>query len=71
MLLQWIICFFECEFNHPIGNWNVSNVNNMECMFCNSIFNHPIDNWDVSNVTNMEGIFDDSSIDPLPIWYNV
>ena len=53
-------------FNQPIGNWDVSNVTNMEGMFqcigSNSIFNKPIGNWDVSNVTNMSYMFDDEEL---------
>ncbi len=40
------------------GNWDVSNVTNMEGMFGGaSIFNYPIGNWNVSNVTNMAQLF--------------
>ena len=38
--------------------WNVSNVENMICMFCCCInFNQPLNNWIVSNVESMEGMF--------------
>ena len=41
-----------------IGEWDVSNVNNMACMFCRADdFNQPLNNWDVSNVTDMHDMF--------------
>ena len=41
-----------------IGEWDVSNVTNIACMFCRaSNFNQPLDNWNVSNVENMERMF--------------
>ena len=47
----------EEKYGH-INTWNVSNVTNMKCMFCNAIsFNQPLNNWDVSNVTNMARVF--------------
>ncbi len=48
---------YKPYFNQPIGNWDVSNVTNMESMFKNAPFNQPIGNWDVSNVTNMSYMF--------------
>ena len=46
------------SFNQPIGNWDVSQVTNMEAMFSSaSAFNQPIGNWDVSKVTNMKAMF--------------
>ena len=44
-------------FNQPIGNWDVSNVEDMSYMFYASNFNQPIGGWDVSNVKNMQGMF--------------
>ena len=50
--------FYDATFNQPIGNWDVSNVNDMRSMFRNNIaFNQPIGSWDVSNVTYMSGMF--------------
>ncbi len=40
--------------------WDVSNVENMFSMFCNTPFNQDISSWDVSNVTNMSGMFKNS-----------
>jgi len=45
-------------FNQDIGDWDVSNVTNMEYMFHKAYaFNQDIGDWDVSNVTNMEYMF--------------
>ena len=56
--------FFNCDapdFNQAIGNWDVSNVTNMNRMFnaeCGAVqFNQDLSFWDVSNVTNMGGMF--------------
>ena len=52
-----VFCFAK-SFNHPIGDWDVSNVNNMSEMFFRAeAFNQPIGNWDVSNVTDMTIMF--------------
>ena len=41
-----------------ISNWDVSNVTNMNGMFCEAkFFNQPLNNWNVSKVTDMEGVF--------------
>jgi len=44
-------------FNQPIGNWDTSNVENMESLFIATDFNQPIGNWDTSSVTDMSGMF--------------
>ena len=42
----------------PIGQWDVSNVTNMQNMFLDcEEFNEPLNDWNVSNVTNMRGMF--------------
>ena len=41
-----------------IEKWNVSNVDNMSCMFLYARkFNGDISSWNVSNVKNMQGMF--------------
>jgi hypothetical protein len=41
------------SFDQNIGNWNVSNVTNMNSMFSNaSSFNQDIGSWDINQVTN-------------------
>ena len=53
--------FLEASsFNQDIGNWNVSNVDNMYQMFKQTLFNQDIGNWDVSNVVTMYEMFDDA-----------
>ena len=47
-------------FNGDISKWDVSNVENMECMFANSKFNQDISKWDVSSVETMRSMFEDS-----------
>ena len=48
----------QYPFNCDISKWDVSNVVNMDSMFCGEYeFNQDISNWDVSNVTNMEYMF--------------
>ncbi|MBR4985448.1 MAG: DUF285 domain-containing protein [Proteobacteria bacterium] len=45
-------------FNHPIENWDTSNVTNMSYMFLNATsFDQPIGAWDTSNVTDMSYMF--------------
>jgi surface protein len=45
-------------FNQPIGDWDVSNVTDMNSMFQDAIaFNQDISSWDVSNVTDMTRMF--------------
>lgn len=54
-------------FNRPIGNWNMTKVNNTSGMFANtSIFNQPLSNWErvgstMGNVTNMSTMFQSAS----------
>ena len=50
--------FYGTDFNGDVSNWDVSNVKDMHCMFCDcDYFNKDISNWDVSNVTNMHSMF--------------
>nr|WP_244831640.1 BspA family leucine-rich repeat surface protein [Candidatus Vampirococcus lugosii] len=49
------------DFNQDIGNWDVSNVTDMEGMFLRAeSFNQDISNWNVSNVTNMSMMFEEA-----------
>jgi surface protein len=51
--------FWGCKnFNQPLNDWNVSNVENTSNMFykCEN-FNQPLDNWDVRNVEDMHEMF--------------
>ncbi len=50
-------------FNQDIGDWDVSNVTNMEEMFYEAyLFNQDIGDWNVSNVTNMASMFYDAEV---------
>ena len=44
----------ECCFNDDISEWDVSNVENMYCMFKNSQFTGDISKWDVSNYESLQ-----------------
>lgn len=45
------------KFNGDISKWDVTNVTDMNNMFCVSGFNGDISNWDVSSVTDMSEMF--------------
>ena len=48
--------------NVPIGDWDTSQVTDMNNLFKISSFNEDIGKWDTSNVTNMSYMFDEASI---------
>jgi surface protein len=57
--------------NIPIGQWDVSQVTNMEGLFQNlENFNEPLNDWNVSNVTDMNNMFYNCSNfnQPLNSW---
>ena len=45
--------FYQSNFDGDISKWDVSNVEDMSCMFADSEFNGDISNWDVSKVEYM------------------
>ena len=46
------------EFNQDISSWDVSNVIDMNCMFCLiHDFNQDLSSWDVSSVSNCDYFF--------------
>ena len=46
------------DFNEDLGNWDVSNVRNMEWMFAmQEEFNQDLSKWNVGNVKNMDRMF--------------
>ena len=50
--------FSRIDFNGDISGWDVSNVENMDCMFAGAYqFNCDISKWDVSKVKNMDNMF--------------
>ena len=56
-------------FNQDIGNWDVSNVTDMNRMFYGSLFNQDIGNWDTSSVTEMSRMFAGSEFNqPIGNW---
>lgn len=57
--------FLDSDFDGDISKWNVSNAENMDCMFCGSMFsgeNGDISGWNVSKVKNMRCMFKDSCL---------
>ena len=57
------------KFNSSVGNWDVSNVSNMNFLFDDTLFNQDISNWDVSNVTTMSSMFANSPFNqPIGNW---
>ena len=58
------VMFRDCEFNQPIGNWDMSSNTNMGYMFhgSKSQFNQPIGNWNTSKVTNMQEMFTNNPV---------
>jgi len=66
---SFLNCFSSCQtFNSNINNWNVRNVNNLNCCFYGaSAFNQPLNDWDVSNVTDLTGIFSACPVFNQPI----
>ena len=61
--LKNMACMFEGaeSFNHPLNDWDVSNVADVHYMFFEAYnFNQPLDKWDVSNVKNMAGMFEEA-----------
>jgi len=58
------VMFRDCDFNQPIGNWDMSSNTNMGYMFngSKSQFNQPIGDWNTSKVTNMQNMFENNSV---------
>ena len=47
------------SFNQPLGNWDVSNVENMKWVFSEAIsFNQDISDWNVSSVSDFYDMFE-------------
>ena len=56
--------YFASSFNGVIGNWNLSNVTDMNSMFFNATtFDQNIGTWDTSNVTRVISIL----LIPIPL----
>lgn len=54
-----VSAFRDCRlFNGAIGNWDVSNINNLQATFYDCrVFNRDLNAWDVSNVTGLSETF--------------
>ncbi len=64
---------YATRFNQDIGNWDVSQVNNMYKMFSDTTnFNQVIGKWNVSKVTDMASMFSRATSfnQDLCAWYN-
>jgi len=58
-----LLLFPFTSLNKPIGNWDVSNVTNMDGMFYRATsFNQDISTWDVSSVTDMSDMFNNAHL---------
>jgi surface protein len=58
MVTEMNSMFNGSSFNQDIGNWDLSNVQNIAYMFANNaVFNQDISGWNVSNVTDMTRVF--------------
>jgi prepilin-type N-terminal cleavage/methylation domain-containing protein len=56
------------NFNHPIGDWDMSNVRFMEGMFNAALsFNQPLGNWNTSKVESMDNMFSNARAFNQPI----
>ena len=66
---------FSTISQNDITKWNVSNVENMECMFMSvRNFNQDLSNWNVINVKNMERMFYDCTSfnnNSIPLTWNL
>jgi transcriptional regulator of nitric oxide reductase len=60
------------NYNHPIGNWDVSNVKNMRNMFYRAAyFNQDLTKWCVTNFSSKPTNFNYESglsLENCPIW---
>ena len=56
-------------FNSDIGNWDVSEVTNMNSLFYGTTYNQNLSNWCVSNISNTPSQFGGSfANNNVPSW---
>ena len=55
--------FYKSKFNQLIGDWDVSNIENMYFMFCGVKFNQDISNWKINKNCSIKRAFDDCPIE--------
>ena len=68
-LFAWDEDSHRHEFKGDISQWNVSNVEDMSCMFYGSEFDGDISDWDVSCVTDMHEMFVQSKFNgDISLW---
>lgn len=71
-LITDMSCLFDRSYRRDfsgIESWDVSNVEDMSYMFCDSSFNQPLDLWDVGKVESMERMFMESAFNhPINSW---
>ena len=60
--------FFNSKFNKNISDWDISNVESMECMFQNTNFDKDLSKWNTKNLINIKEIFDEN-YNNKPYWY--
>ena len=64
--MRWM--FARSKFDNDISEWDVSNVENMDYMFSDSMYtakNGDISKWNIKNIKSARGMFDD-----CPLRYN-
>ena len=55
--------FASSSFNAPIGDWDVSKVENMRGAFNQAVFfDQDLGSWNIGNVTNMQNMLDGSGM---------
>lgn len=61
--VSWVMNFSELFFDHPsfngnVAQWDMSNAEDLSCLFGGTQFNGDVSKWNVSKATNMAGMFE-------------